>query len=139
MSVTFDVIDPETGEAITLLAYRKRGKLFFKRLPKHLRPENASPRRLAHLAKFAEAAASARGMTGLVDGLPPAAAAVQRATSRSPGQLGSPAGENPRRAQARLRELVPDTLQEELYELSKLPTSIRLQDREGAPLSRRKL
>ena len=125
MGVTFEVEDPATGERFLLNAYRRKGRLLLRRLPKHLQLKYATPRRLENLAEFSDAARTAFGQTGLVDGLPPAAAAVREILgSRGPRR---PLPESAREPHQReLLRLVPEGLVLEVERLTKVPARFRL-------------
>jgi hypothetical protein len=126
MGVTFEVRDPESGERTLLHAYRRNGRVLLRRLPKHLFIEHATPRRLEHIIAFSEAAASAFGGKGTRDGLPPAAAAVQRALKirAEPESAGRIQGADP---QESLRSLIPGEQMARIEELAALPARFRLE------------
>ncbi len=84
MPVVVRVVEPETGEAITVeFVKRKDGTVFLRERPETLSsdPEKWSPRKLETVANFAEAAAGSYGSRQVPGELPPAALTVRRDTT----------------------------------------------------------
>lgn len=129
MGVTFEVVDPATGQVLLLNAHMRRGRVWLRRLPDHLLLAHASPARLQRLMEFGEAAREARGSRGLVEGLPPAAALVRempRRTRQLPVAVTFGGINSNRLSQASLRALVPDSLWGEVERMARYQTRIRL-------------
>lgn len=125
MGVTFEVQDPVTGEKVLMHAYFRDGRVRIRRLPRHLLLEYATPRRIEHIERFARAAQTAYNASGLIGGLPPAAAAVRRAFSQDANseRRAAPSGEV--RVDA-VRDLLPKDQLARIEALAMLPSHVRL-------------
>jgi hypothetical protein len=126
MGVTYRTVDPETGEPLLINIYQRKGKLVFRRLPLHLLPEYASARRLLHMAAFSSAAQSAYGSQGLVDGLPPAAAAVRTALAPESATGRRKPRRPSNRGRSDLRSQIPEGDFEQIKELAQLRSSFQV-------------
>lgn len=119
MGLVFDwLVNPETGERVTLHAYLRQGRLVISLLPRQNTSDPGSPAVLQARAAFATAATQSYGdRMRPGQSLPPAAELVARETRGLAHGPRPRSGSQLSRAQLRFRDLIGEETVEQLYRL----------------------